>query len=176
MYTKKKKIKGQHHNKLLLLHRHYHLPIHFFFSPSAMGVSNSITAVLNFIAFLCSIPIIAAGTWLASKPDNECIHAFRWPVVILGILILLVSLAGFVGAYWNKQGLLAFYLFCMAILIALLLILLVFAFVAFVSSCAPSASASRRRCRKVSPTSSGAMAMKNDRFPYFKIFFYKIPI
>ena len=125
-----------------------------------MGVSNSITAVLNFIAFLCSIPIIAAGTWLASKPDNECIHAFRWPVVtlgiltllvslagapvvILGILILLVSLADFVGAYWNKQGLLAFYLFCMAILIALLLILLVFAFVAFVSSCAPSASASR---------------------------------
>ncbi|KAF4371458.1 hypothetical protein CsatB_010412 [Cannabis sativa] len=94
-----------------------------------MGVSNNITAVLNFIAFLCSIPIIAAGTWLASKPDNECIHAFRWPVVILGVLILLVSLAGFVGACWNKQGLLAFYLFCMAILIALLLILLVFAFV-----------------------------------------------
>ncbi|PON50444.1 Tetraspanin [Parasponia andersonii] len=94
-----------------------------------MGVSNNITAVLNFIAFLCSIPIIAAGIWLASKPDNECVHAFRWPVVILGVLILLVSLAGFVGAYWNKQGLLAFYLFCMALLIALLLILLVFAFV-----------------------------------------------
>ncbi|KAK9275906.1 hypothetical protein L1049_023180 [Liquidambar formosana] len=94
-----------------------------------MGVSNKITAVLNFIALLCSIPIIGAGIWLASKPDNECIHFFRWPVVILGILILLVSLAGFVGAYWNKQGLLAFHLFCMAILIVLLLILLVFAFV-----------------------------------------------
>lgn len=93
------------------------------------GVSNNITAVLNFIAFLCSIPIIAAGIWLASKPDNECIREFRWPVVLLGVLILLVSLAGFVGAYWNKQGLLAFYLFCMAVLIALLLILLVFAFV-----------------------------------------------
>ncbi|EXB38830.1 hypothetical protein L484_027263 [Morus notabilis] len=93
------------------------------------GVSNNITAVLNFIAFLCSIPIIAAGIWLASKPDNECIHSFRWPVVVLGFLILLVSLAGFVGAYWNKQGLLALYLFCMAVLIALLLILLVFAFV-----------------------------------------------
>lgn len=93
-----------------------------------MGVSNNITATLNFIAFLASIPIIASGIWLASKPDNECIHYFRWPVVILGFLILLVSLAGFVGAYWNKQGLLAFYLICMAILIALLLILLVFAF------------------------------------------------
>ncbi|KAI4352706.1 hypothetical protein L6164_006929 [Bauhinia variegata] len=94
-----------------------------------MGVSNNITAVLNFIALLASIPIIVAGIWLASKPDNECIHNFRWPVVIVGILILLVSLAGFVGAYWNKQGLLALYLFAMAILIAVLLIILVFAFI-----------------------------------------------
>ncbi|XP_031258971.1 tetraspanin-2-like [Pistacia vera] len=94
-----------------------------------MGVANNITAVLNFIAFLCSIPIIASGIWLASKPDNECIHLFRWPVVILGFLILFVSLCGFVGAYWYKETLLAFYLCCMAILIALLLILLVFAFV-----------------------------------------------
>ncbi|XP_018845924.1 tetraspanin-2 [Juglans regia] len=94
-----------------------------------MGVSNNITAILNFVALLASIPIIGAGIWLASKPDNECIHYFRWPVVILGVLILLVSLAGFVGAYWNRQGLLAFYLFCMAVLIALLLILLVFAFI-----------------------------------------------
>lgn len=94
-----------------------------------MGVSNNITAVLNFIAFLASIPIIAAGIWLAQNPDNECIRNFRWPVVILGILILAVSLAGFVGAYWRKQGLLALYLVIMAILIILLLILLIFAFV-----------------------------------------------
>jgi hypothetical protein len=94
-----------------------------------MGVSNNVTAILNFVAFLAAIPIIASGIWLANKPDNECTHYFRWPVVILGALILLVALAGFVGAYWNRPGLLAFYLCCMAILIGLLLILLVFAFI-----------------------------------------------
>ena len=94
-----------------------------------MGVSNKITAVVNFAAFLCSLPVIAAGIWLASKPDNECVHALRWPVLVLGVLLLLVSLAGFVGAYWNRRGLLAFYLFCMAALIFALLVLLVFAFV-----------------------------------------------
>ncbi|KAL6221950.1 hypothetical protein ACLB2K_005342 [Fragaria x ananassa] len=93
-----------------------------------MGVSNKITAVLNFMALLCSIPIMAAGIWLASKPDNECIHSVRWPVFVLGVLILLVSLTGFIGAYFNKQGLLALYLFCMAALIILLLIVLIFAF------------------------------------------------
>lgn len=94
-----------------------------------MGVSNNITAVLNIIAILASIPIIASGIWLASKPDNECIANFRWPIVIIGILVFLVALTGFIGAYYNKQGLLALYLFTMALLIALLLIILVFAFV-----------------------------------------------
>ncbi|KAE9464523.1 hypothetical protein C3L33_03572, partial [Rhododendron williamsianum] len=94
-----------------------------------MAVSNNITSVLNFISLLCSIPIIASGIWLASKPDNACIHWLRWPVVFIGIAFLLVSLAGFVGAYWNKQSLLAFYLMCMAVLITALLILLVLAFI-----------------------------------------------
>ncbi|KAL3532602.1 hypothetical protein ACH5RR_006123 [Cinchona calisaya] len=94
-----------------------------------MAVSNNITAILNFLALVCSIPIIGSGIWLASKPDNECIHWVRWPVVFLGIAVLLVSLTGFVGAYWKKEGLLGVYLVCMAILIVLLLIFLVLAFV-----------------------------------------------
>ncbi|CAI0628343.1 unnamed protein product, partial [Linum tenue] len=98
-------------------------------SLKTMALSNNLTAVLNFIAFLCSVPIVASGIWLASQPDNECIHFVRWPVVLLGLLVLVVSLTGFVGAYWYKETLLAFYLCCMAILIALLLTLLVFAFV-----------------------------------------------
>ncbi|RZC68273.1 hypothetical protein C5167_031529 [Papaver somniferum] len=94
-----------------------------------MGMSNKVTAILNFIALLCSIPLITSGIWLSKKADNQCVHLFRWPVLILGILLLIVSLAGFVGSYWNRQGLLAFYLFSMAALIVVLLILLIFAFV-----------------------------------------------
>lgn len=94
-----------------------------------MGLSNKIITVLNFIALLCSIPILASGIWLASKPDSDCVRLIRWPVVILGALILLVSLAGFAGAFWNLRCLLAAFLLLMAILIVLLLILLVLAFV-----------------------------------------------
>jgi hypothetical protein len=93
-----------------------------------MGVSNNITACLNFLALLCTVPVVATGLWFASKQGAECARLARWPVAILGGLLLLVALAGFVGAYWNRRGLLAAYLFAMAALITLLLALLVFAF------------------------------------------------
>ncbi|KAH0865970.1 hypothetical protein HID58_083181 [Brassica napus] len=94
-----------------------------------MALANNLTAILNLLALLCSIPITASGIWLASKPDNECVNLLRWPVVVLGVLILLVSACGFIGAYQYKETLLAVYLCCMAILIGLLLVVLIFAFV-----------------------------------------------
>ncbi|EYU27305.1 hypothetical protein ABFS82_10G088600 [Erythranthe guttata] len=94
-----------------------------------MAVSNNLTALLNFVALMCSIPIISAGIWLASKPDNDCIRWLRWPLVFIGLAFLLVTLTGFVGAYWKKEGLLGVYLVCMFILIVLLLVVLVLAFV-----------------------------------------------
>lgn len=94
-----------------------------------MGVSNNITAFLNFLAILCSIPIISSGIWLASKSDTVCVHWIRWPIVFLGLSVLIVALTGFVGSYYNRQTLLAVYLVIMAILITVLLVLLVLAFV-----------------------------------------------
>ncbi|KAK7399036.1 hypothetical protein VNO78_10211 [Psophocarpus tetragonolobus] len=98
-------------------------------SVEKMGVSNKMTAVVNLVGMVASIPIIGSGIWVASKAEKECVANFRWPIIIMGVLILMVSLAGFVGAYWNKQPLLALYLFSMALLILLLLLLLVFAFI-----------------------------------------------
>ncbi|KAL9244876.1 hypothetical protein vseg_018593 [Gypsophila vaccaria] len=92
-----------------------------------MSLSNNITITLNFIALICSIPIISSGLWLASRPDNECVDLFRWPVVTLGFLILIISLMGFIGSYYHNEGVMSLYLCCMAILITLLLTLLIFA-------------------------------------------------
>jgi hypothetical protein len=93
-----------------------------------MAVSNNITACINFIALLCTIPVAATGLWLLSKQGEDCARLARWPVAVVGGLLLLVALMGFLGAYWNRKGLLACYLFAMAALITLLLGLLVFAF------------------------------------------------
>ncbi|CAN6177752.1 unnamed protein product [Urochloa humidicola] len=92
-----------------------------------MAVSNNITACITFLILLCTLPIAITGIWLASS--HGCSRLiFRWPVAILGALLFLASLAGFLGAYRNRRGLLACYLFAMAGLVTLLLALIVFAF------------------------------------------------
>ncbi|RCV22614.1 hypothetical protein SEVIR_4G246600v4 [Setaria viridis] len=94
-----------------------------------MAVSNNITACINFLVLLCTVPIAATGVWLASRHGGDgCARLARWPVAALGALLLLVALAGFLGAYRNRRGLLACYLFAMAGLITLLLALIVLAF------------------------------------------------
>ncbi|XP_077247262.1 protein TORNADO 2-like [Tasmannia lanceolata] len=91
-----------------------------------MPLSNNVIGTINFLAVLLSIPIIGAGIWLASEPDNSCLKLLQWPVIILGILILVVALAGVVGAFWRITWLLFFYLVTMLILIILLTSLVVF--------------------------------------------------
>lgn len=95
-------------------------------SPTKMALSNNVIGAINFVAMLLSIPIIGAGIWLAMEPDNSCVKILQWPVIILGILILVVALAGFVGGFWRIPWLLIFYLVAMLILIILLACLVVF--------------------------------------------------
>lgn len=91
-----------------------------------MALSNNVIGAINFVAMLLSVPIIGAGIWLATEPDNSCVKILQWPVIILGILILVVALAGFVGAFWRIPWLLIVYLVGMLILIILLACLVVF--------------------------------------------------
>ncbi|XP_051196353.1 tetraspanin-2-like [Lolium perenne] len=92
-----------------------------------MSKVNKVLAWVALLALLCTAIIIAAGIWFASAQAGECARLERWRVVILGVVALVVALAGFVGAYWNKRFLLRCYLLFMAALIAVLIALLVFA-------------------------------------------------
>lgn len=91
-----------------------------------MALSNNVIGAINFVAMLLSIPIIGAGIWLATEPDNSCVKILQWPVIILGILFLVVGIAGFVGAFWRIPWLLISYLIAMLVLIVLLAALVVF--------------------------------------------------
>ncbi|KAJ4959579.1 hypothetical protein NE237_026690 [Protea cynaroides] len=91
-----------------------------------MPMSNNVIGAINFFGVLLSIPIIGAGIWLTNEPDNACVKILQWPVIILGIVILVVALAGFIGAFWRIPWLLIFYLIAMLILIILLASLVVF--------------------------------------------------
>lgn len=94
-----------------------------------MVLNNTVIAAINFVAILLSIPIIAAGIWLSSQADSSCLNLLQWPIIILGVLVLAVALAGFIGAFWRLPMILLFYLVTMFLLILALAGLVVFIFV-----------------------------------------------
>eukprot|EP01018_Ginkgo_biloba_P013659 Gb_00679 [translate_table: standard] len=89
--------------------------------------SNSVIGILNFLTFLFSIPILGGGLWL-TRNSTVCERFLQWPVILIGGFIMVVSLAGFVGACFRVSWLLWIYLFVMFFLILLLLSFTVFAF------------------------------------------------
>jgi hypothetical protein len=93
-----------------------------------MGFSNLLSGILNFVTFVLSIPIIGAGIWLAKQHNTVCVRFLQWPVIIIGVFILLVSLAGVFGAWCRVSCLLWVYLFVMFVLILLLFVFTIFAF------------------------------------------------
>ncbi|WOL04628.1 tetraspanin-6 [Canna indica] len=89
--------------------------------------SNTVIGYLNLLTLLASIPIIGGGLWLA-RSSATCESSLQTPILVLGFLVLLVSLAGFVGACFNVAWALWLYLFVMLFLIAALLGLIAFGF------------------------------------------------
>lgn len=89
--------------------------------------SNTLIGYLNLLTLLSSIPIIGGALWLA-RSSATCVSTLQTPLLILGFVVLLVSLAGFIGACFNVTCALWFYLFAMLLLIAALLVATVFGF------------------------------------------------
>lgn len=104
------------------------LPPPPFTKGKTMALSNNVIGAISFVAMLLSIPILAAGIWLSNQPADSCLKILLWPVITLGVLILVMALAGFVGAFWRIPWLLMAYLVGMLVLIILLACLVVFMF------------------------------------------------
>eukprot|EP01018_Ginkgo_biloba_P014716 Gb_25199 [translate_table: standard] len=92
-------------------------------------LSNSIVGILNFLTFLVSIPVLGGGIWLATRGSTDCEKFLQWPVIVIGACLMLISLAGLIGACFRVTWLLWVYLFFMFLLIILLFCFTVFAFV-----------------------------------------------
>ncbi|KAK8921002.1 Tetraspanin-6 [Platanthera zijinensis] len=90
-------------------------------------LSNTVVGYLNLLTLLSSIPIIGGALWLA-RSSATCESALQTPLLAVGFIVLLVSLAGFIGACFNVACALWLYLFSMLVLIAALLCITVFGF------------------------------------------------
>ena len=90
---------------------------------------NTMLGIVNFITFLASIPVLGGGIWLASRANStDCIRFLQWPIIIIGLAVMVVSLAGFAGACYRQTWLLRVYLFAMFFVVVALLFFIVFAF------------------------------------------------
>lgn len=94
-----------------------------------MRTSNHLIGFLNFLTFLLSIPILGGGIWLSSRANNtDCLKFLQWPIIIIGVSIMVVSLAGFAGACYRNNFLMYLYLWAMFIIIAALIAFVIFAY------------------------------------------------
>ncbi|CAL0310027.1 unnamed protein product [Lupinus luteus] len=84
------------------------------------GFSNTVIGFLNLFTLLASIPIIGAGLWMA-RSSTTCENFLQTP-------LLVVSLAGFIGACFHVACALCVYLVVMLWLIASLVGLTIFGF------------------------------------------------
>lgn len=90
--------------------------------------SNTLIGFLNLFTLLASIPIIGAGLWMA-RSSTTCEGFLQTPLLVLGFVILIISLAGFIGACFHVACALWVYLAIMLLLIGALIGVTVFGFV-----------------------------------------------
>ncbi|CAN1141170.1 TET3 [Linum perenne] len=94
-----------------------------------MRGTNHLIGVLNFLTFLLSIPIIGGGIWLSTKANStDCLRFLQWPIIVIGVCIMVVSLAGFAGACYRNTMLMWIYLFVMFFVLAALIGFIIFAY------------------------------------------------
>uniref|UniRef100_J3L8F0 Tetraspanin family protein n=1 Tax=Oryza brachyantha TaxID=4533 RepID=J3L8F0_ORYBR len=98
--------------------------------PPAAGerhLSNTLVGLLNLITLVASVPIIGAGLWLqAHAGSSPCGSVLQAPLLAIGFVTLLVSLAGFLGSCYHVPSALWLYLAALLLLVLALLGITVF--------------------------------------------------
>ncbi|BFG14718.1 hypothetical protein CerSpe_009910 [Prunus speciosa] len=89
-----------------------------------MNLPNNVLGLLNILTFLISIPIVVVGVQMNRVSGaGECFELFRKPVLILGVLIMMMSIVGIIGACCRVSWVLWIYLFGMLLLIISLFVI-----------------------------------------------------
>ncbi|GAB2246923.1 hypothetical protein Droror1_Dr00006805 [Drosera rotundifolia] len=94
-----------------------------------MRFSNNLVGLLNLLTLILSIPILGGGIWLSHRAHTDCEKFLEKPIIAIGVILLLISLAGLIGSCCRVNFLLWVYLLVMFLLIVLLFCFTVFAFV-----------------------------------------------
>ncbi|XVF22791.1 hypothetical protein REPUB_Repub12eG0201400 [Reevesia pubescens] len=83
----------------------------------SLHLSNKLLGVINLVTFLLTIPILVAGIWLSKSGVSECGLTADTILISVGVLIMIMSLAGFIGSCYQVRWLLWAYLIVILILI-----------------------------------------------------------
>ncbi|KAJ4972356.1 hypothetical protein NE237_005455 [Protea cynaroides] len=90
--------------------------------------SNTVIGFLNLFTLLASIPIIGSGLWMA-RSNTTCESFMQTPLLAIGFIVLVVSLAGFIGSCFKVAWALWVYLLVMLLLTVTLLAFTIFGFI-----------------------------------------------
>jgi hypothetical protein len=92
--------------------------------------SNGLLGLLNACVLVLAVVTLGGGVWLHHRASTtDCERFLERPVIALGALLLVFSLAGLAGSLCRSSCLLWFYLLAIFLLIVLLFAFTVFAFV-----------------------------------------------
>ncbi|CAM6122823.1 unnamed protein product [Calypogeia fissa] len=94
-----------------------------------MGLSNKLLGIWNIFTTVVSLCIIGTGIWLVVGQHTICSRYLQWPVIIVGLVLLVISILGLVGLWWRKSSILLIYLAITALLIVFLIVVTIGAFV-----------------------------------------------
>ncbi|KAL6577279.1 hypothetical protein OROMI_011555 [Orobanche minor] len=96
-----------------------------------METSSRRIGSINFlVSFLISLPVLGSGIWLSVRANTtDCMQFLQWPIITIGVSIMLVSLAGFVSAHYRINNFLMY--ICLWSMVFLMVALLVFVIITF---------------------------------------------